>query len=104
MFVAMNRFIIRNGHEDAFETVWRERDSKLASVPGFKTFHLLKGPGDAEAGTTLYASHTIWNSRQDFEAWTKSENFREAHKNAGGNKDMYTGHPQFEGFEAVLGE
>jgi heme-degrading monooxygenase HmoA len=104
MFVAMNRFVIRNGQEEAFETVWRERDSKLASVPGFRTFHLLKGPEDEDAGTTLYASHTIWDSREDFVAWTKSENFREAHKNAGDNKGMYVGHPQFEGFEAVVGE
>jgi len=104
MFVAMNRFSIRNGHEDAFETVWRERDSKLKNVPGFRSFHLLKGAADEDAGTTLYASHTIWNSQQDFVNWTHSENFREAHKNAGDNRDMYTGRPQFEGFEAVVGE
>ena len=104
MYIAMNRFTINKGHEDAFETVWRERDSKLEQVPGFRTFHLLKGPQDEETGTTLYASHTIWNSREDFVNWTRSEHFREAHKNAGSNKGMYSGHPHFEGFEAVVGE
>ena len=44
VFVAMNRFRIRPGREDAFETIWRERDTHLASVPGFKEFHLLRGP------------------------------------------------------------
>jgi heme-degrading monooxygenase HmoA len=34
-----------------------------------------------------------------FEAWTKSEAFRAAHHNAGDNKPLYLGHPQFEGFE-----
>ena len=38
----------------------------------------------------------------DFEAWTKSEAFRLAHKNAGSNKDLYLGHPEFEGFEVVI--
>ena len=104
MFIAMNRFRIRKGHENAFEDVWRNRDSRLMEVPGFVNFHLLRGDFDEEAGTTLYASHTIWASREAFVDWTKSEHFREAHKNAGDNRGTYEGHPQFEGFEAVLGE
>ena len=51
----------------------------------------------------LYASHTIWASKDDFIGWTKSEHFSNAHKNAGSNKGLYAGHPQFEGFEAVEG-
>jgi heme-degrading monooxygenase HmoA len=69
-------------------------------VPGFKEFHLLKGPTSDEY--TLFASHSTWESREAFEAWTKSEAFRQAHANAGGNKDMYLGPPQFEGFEVVV--
>ena len=100
MFVAMNRFKVLKPEAEAFETVWRERDRHLNEVPGFVEFHLLKGPADDE--TVLYASHTIWRSRADFEAWTKSEAFRKAHASAGSNKPLYAGHPQFEGFEAVL--
>jgi heme-degrading monooxygenase HmoA len=48
---------------------------------------------------TLYASHTVWENRATFEAWTKSEAFRAAHHNAGDNKPLYLGHPEFEGFE-----
>lgn len=102
MFIAMNRFKVFTADADAFETVWRERDRHLSEVPGFVEFHLLKGPADDE--TVLYASHTIWRSRADFEGWTKSEAFRAAHRDAGQNKPMYAGHPQFEGFEAVLVE
>lgn len=104
MFVAMNRFTVNEGHEEAFEGVWRNRDSSLNEVAGFRSFHLLKGPRNEETGQTLYASHTIWESREHFTDWTKSENFRQAHKNAGDNKGMYAGHPNFEGFEAVLAE
>jgi heme-degrading monooxygenase HmoA len=60
-------------------------------------FHLLKGP-EAE-DHTLYASHTVWENRAVFEAWTKSEAFRAAHSRAGDNKPLYLDHPQFEGFE-----
>ena len=85
--------------EAAFEEVWRGRATRLGEMKGFIDFHLLRGP-EAE-DHTLYASHTIWSSREDFEAWTRSEAFRQAHRNAGDNKQLYLGHPRFEGFEVV---
>ncbi len=100
MFVAMNRFKVVPGQEEAFEEVWRGRDSRLSEMEGFKTFHLLRGPKRDDH--TLYSSHTVWESQEAFEAWTKSQQFRDAHKNAGQNKPLYLGHPEFEGFTAVL--
>lgn len=100
MFIAMNRFRIALGSEEVFEELWRSRDSQLAEVPGFREFHLLKGPVDDEAA--LYASHTIWESREAFQAWTESDSFRKAHAQARAPKGTYLGHPQFEGFEVVL--
>ena len=66
-------------------------------MPGFVEFHLLKGSETEDY--MLYASHTVWQSRTAFEAWTKSEAFRAAHHRAGENKPLYLDHPQFEGFE-----
>ena len=100
MYIAMNRFRIARGSEDAFEAVWRNRDSRLKDVPGFLRFHLLKGPEQQDH--VLYASHSMWRSHEDFIAWTKSQNFRDAHATAGGNKGLYLGPPQFEGFDVVL--
>jgi heme-degrading monooxygenase HmoA len=97
MFIAMNRFRVVRGSEEAFERVWLNRDTQLHKVPGFVEFHLLKGP-EAE-DHTLYASHSVWQSKAAFEAWTRSEAFRQAHKDAGQNKPLYLGPPQFEGFE-----
>jgi len=101
MFVAMNRFKVSLGLEDEFIEVWKNRESYLDTVPGYREFNLLRG--DTTEEFTLFASHTIWESKQVFEDWTKSESFRKAHANAGGRKkDLYVGHPQFEGFESVL--
>jgi heme-degrading monooxygenase HmoA len=97
MFIAMNRFRVKKGSEDAFEQVWLNRETHLDRVPGFVEFHLLKGPENEDY--TLFASHTVWASRAAFEAWTRSEEFRAAHKGAGDNKPLYLEHPQFEGFE-----
>lgn len=103
-FIAMNRFQVRHGHEAKFETMWAERESRLKEMDGFHEFRLLKGPdGD---GYRLYSSHVIWDSRDAFEAWTKSQQFRDAHKGAGQSKtqDALMGPPTFEGFETVLHE
>lgn len=99
MFIAMNRFQVRNGHEDDFEQVWKNRDTRLKDMPGFVEFHLLRGPADETS--TLYSSHTLWASRGDFEAWTQSDAFRQAHSAAGEHKHMYLDRPHFEGFEIV---
>ncbi len=100
MFVAMNRFQIVRGREADFERVWAERDTHLDGVPGFLEFRLLRGPEADDH--TLYASHSIWTDREAFETWTRSEAFRKAHAGAGERRDLYLGHPQFEGFETVL--
>ena len=100
MYVAMNRFKIARGREEEFVEVWRKRESYLDEVSGFREFHLLKGPSFDDH--TLFASHSIWESRKSFEAWTRSEAFRKAHAQAGATKGIYLGPPQFEGFEAVL--
>ncbi len=103
MYIAMNRFKVTPGQEDAFERVWRERESYLDTMPGFIEFHLLKGAKKGEY--SLYSSHTSWRSKADFENWTNSEGFKKAHARAGEHKPavpMFLGHPEFEGFESVL--
>lgn len=101
-YIAMNRFKVRIGREEDFENIWRNRESRLNELKGFREFRLLKGPeGD---GHRLYSSHVIWDSEEDFRTWTRSEQFRDAHKNAGKHKgeSPIMGHPQFEGFETIL--
>ena len=100
MYLAMNRFKIARGFEEGFEKLWRERDSYLDSVPGFEKFSLLKGDENDEY--TLYASHTVWESKKFFEQWTNSEAFRKAHAQAKAPKGTYIGHPNLELFESII--
>ena len=96
----MNRFKIILGRETEFEKIWKERDTHLDDVPGFKKFNLIKGK--KKDNHRLYASHSEWNTEQDFVNWTKSDAFRQAHKGAGQHSDIYLGHPEFEGFEVII--
>lgn len=99
MYIAMNRFRITLGKEKTFIQIWCDRETYLEEVPGFRSFNLLQGPTHEDH--TLFASHTVWESKSAFEKWTKSDAFKKAHANASPSKDIYLGPPVFEGFDAV---
>lgn len=99
MYHALNRFSVAPGQEDAFETIWRERNSLLDQVPGFVDFCLLKGvPAEDHVP---YISHSRWQDQASFKAWTESEHFREAHKKRSPPGTLL-GPPRFEGFQVVV--
>ncbi len=101
-YIAMNRFRVLPGQEETFETIWRERESRLGEMPGFVEFRMLKGP--ERDGVRLYISHATWATEEDFRGWLTSTQFRGSHKNAGRSRmdGVIDGPPDFEGFETVL--
>ena len=92
-YVASNRFAVRPGKEAKFEKRWATRKSRLASLDGFKYFHLMRrvsleedgtctyDGGDKKDGTNMgnYVSFTIWEKKSHFSAWRKGDAFKEAH-------------------------
>ena len=44
MFIAMNRFKIILGEETVFEEIWKNRETHLDKVKGFKEFNLVRVP------------------------------------------------------------
>ena len=98
MFVAMNNFKVASGKEAEFERVWRERESYLKDVPGFLQFCLLRAETPGE-----YISHSTWESREAFVAWTQSEAFVQGHRQ-GSLMGVLEGPPHLRTYEAVLVE
>jgi heme-degrading monooxygenase HmoA len=98
MYIAMNHFRVNPDKGADFEAAWRNRKSFLHEVPGFREFHLLRGP--EEDGARLYASHTTWDDEAAFRAWTDSEAFRKAHAQ-GKVGDLLLGPPRFVGWQAL---
>ncbi|MCZ4352596.1 antibiotic biosynthesis monooxygenase [Roseovarius aestuarii] len=99
MYIAMNRFTVTSDNASAFQDLWLNRESHLDQMDGFVEFHMLRGP--EVDGKVLFASHTVWQDEEAFRAWTRSDAFRAAHKNAGGNAKLHEGHPSFEGFTTI---
>jgi heme-degrading monooxygenase HmoA len=102
MYIAMNHFRVAPERAEDFERGWRERESFLREVPGFRSFHLLRGPIDDD-GARAYASHTVWRDEAAFLAWTESEAFRKAHAQGRSTAGTLLGPPRFVGWESVLG-
>lgn len=94
LFVAMNHFRVDPARAGEFEEHWRRRESHLHEVPGFA---LLRGD---EPGS--YVSHSTWQSRAAFEAWTVSDAFRKAHAQARTPEGVLQGPPRLRTFEAVI--
>jgi heme-degrading monooxygenase HmoA len=99
MYFAMNRFRVAPGREADFERAWRERESYLDEVDGFVRFQLLRGEAAPE-GTT-FISCSEWRSAEAFAAWTRSEAFAKAHRQARTPEGVLLGPPRFEGYGVV---
>jgi heme-degrading monooxygenase HmoA len=98
-FIAMNNFHVAVDQASQFEERWQRRRSFLQDVPGFEAFLLLRG--DVHEDKIHYASHSLWASKEAFEAWTQSESFVQAHRGEPLPKGMVLGPPHLECFEVV---
>ena len=98
MFIAMNNFKVASGKGPEFERIGRERESYLKGVPGFVQFALLRGDAEGE-----YISHSTWESREAFLAWTQSDAFVQGHRQ-GSLMGVLEGPPQLKTYEAVIAE
>ncbi|MFB6121941.1 MAG: antibiotic biosynthesis monooxygenase [Haloferacaceae archaeon] len=96
MFVVANRIPVADGHGEAFEERFRARAGEIEDRPGFVSLDVLR-PVDADRYVVL----TYWESEADFEAWTDSDAFREAHADSPPS-EMFDGHPDLETHEVVL--
>jgi heme-degrading monooxygenase HmoA len=99
MFIAMNNFKVASGKEPEFERVWRERQSYLNGVPGFVQFCLLRADAEGE-----YISHSTWESREAFVAWTQSDAFVQGHRQGGSLMGVLEGPPHVKTYDAVIVE
>ncbi len=100
MFVTMNRFTIDPDHWGDFEDRFRQRAGLVDDEPGFIRNAVLR---PSEKSSEQHIVMTLWESREAFVAWTKSESFRKAHAKAGQTpKEWFVGPTKLEMFEGVI--
>ena len=99
MITVANRINVKPEYADAFEQRFAERAGLVDGMPGFISNQVLRpaNPDDP------YVVLTFWESREAFEAWTRSDAFRASHAKpkTSGRAPTYLEPPQFEGFEVL---
>ncbi len=79
MFVVCNRIAINPDHTQAFEERFRTRAGLVDTMPGFVSFQLMR-PTKADDS---YMVMVTWESKADYQAWMKSQQFKDGHARTG---------------------
>lgn len=99
MFVVMNRIPVKPEYAEAFIARFQDRAALVDNMPGFIAFRLLR-PTKADEP---FIVETYWQSKADFENWTRSDEFKQGHARAGQlPHEAFEGHPKLELFDVVL--
>ena len=75
MILVANRITVAPEHAAAFEAMLESRASLVDGMAGFLGIQLLRPTKPGEP----YLTQTFWASRDDFEAWLRSEAFVRGH-------------------------
>jgi heme-degrading monooxygenase HmoA len=97
VFIAMNNFKVVEGKEEEFERIWKTRETHLRGVAGFVRFALLRSDTQGE-----YVSHSTWETREAFTAWTQSDAFVAGHRQGTSLMGVLAGPPAVKLYDAVL--
>lgn len=96
VLVVANRIPVAKGWEAEFEKRWANRKWSIADLPGFIRTEVLR-PVEGD----YYVVMTHWRSKEDFERWTESEAFGEAHAHSP-PKEPFSGPNILEMHEVVV--
>ncbi len=98
MITVANRIYVSGEYSEAFEKVFRERARLVDEMPGFISNQVLRPVNEGDP----YVVFTVWNNRQDFLGWVRSDAFIKGHAQSGTlPKEAYFKPNQLEMHEVV---
>lgn len=95
MLVVTNRLPVAEGYGEEFLALFEERVEQIRARSGLKEVEILR-PVDADQ----YVVQAYWESREAFEQWRTSEDFRAAHADL--PSEMFTGPNQLDIYELAM--
>jgi heme oxygenase (mycobilin-producing) len=75
MFVALSKFLIANDMTPAVKQAFRNRPHTVESVAGFVRLEVLSPEARSEEIWLI----TYWTSREAFECWHRSDDYKHSH-------------------------
>jgi heme-degrading monooxygenase HmoA len=79
MITVANRIYVNQEFADAFEQRFRDRAGLVDKMPGFVSNQVLRPVNEGDP----YVVFTIWNSRDNFLNWVRSDEFVKGHAQSG---------------------
>lgn len=99
MITVMNRIFVNPEYAEQFEQNFAKRAGLVDTMPGFIANQVLRPQSPEDPYIVL----TFWQSRADFEAWTKSEAFTQGHARSGTlPREAFTQRNKIEVHEVIL--
>ncbi|MER3395497.1 MAG: antibiotic biosynthesis monooxygenase [Acidimicrobiia bacterium] len=84
-YVVINIVTVPRDQRAEFEARFSTRAGLVEKQPGFESFELLRPENSDE-----YFVYTRWRSREDFECWISSDDFRRGHAQHSGDGPIGT--------------
>lgn len=105
MIVVSNRIPVARGREEEFAARFRDRAGLVERHPGFIRLEILRPEpvtlhGRQMGGSDYHVVLTYWERKEDFVAWTESDDFRVAHAQRP-PAEMFAGPNVFEMHEII---
>jgi heme-degrading monooxygenase HmoA len=79
MITVANRIYVNPEYAERFEQRFRERAGLVDGMPGFVSNRVLRPVNEGDP----YVVFTVWQSRQDFLNWVRSDEFVKGHAQSG---------------------
>jgi heme-degrading monooxygenase HmoA len=98
MFVVCNRVKVNPVHTEVFEQLFLSRAHAVDQMPGFKGFQLLRPAKPSDS----YVVMVTWEAKEYYQAWIKSDAFKQGHSRTGSlPKDTFMGPQTVELYEVL---
>lgn len=98
MITVMNRIAVHAEYAEQFEARFLDRARLVDEMPGFISNQVLRPVTPGEPYIVL----TLWNSREEFEAWTSSDAFVKGHARSGSlPREAFSGPNKLEVHEVI---
>ena len=86
MFVSINHIPVTTGRSEDFETLFKNRDRAIESLPGFVSIDILRpsqkfyhGEASDDNNPNEYQVLTRWLDEASFKNWLASDEFKKSH-------------------------
>ena len=96
MFYRIGKIKCKPGKSNDVISYFKSKEDFFSETKGIISLSYFKSGQDEVSGIA------IWESKEAFIDWTKSDAFKLAHKNAGAHKDLYLGPPNLETFDQII--